>query len=181
MNQADTKQNKTNQAIVSSGELSSRPWPKYLIWCVSLVVLVVIVGGLAIWLNQRAKSDDNISDTETTLLTKAATAIETRDYSTLGKIVPTIKEQADYQKDPNYLYVLASYHIGLNDPAVAEDYLGQLNKVYDPSVGYAKPLQEVVKMAPVKQLSQQVREMQAPKNQSVQVHGLGDRGAPKSH
>jgi hypothetical protein len=103
-----------------------------------VVVVIVLVVGLAIYLNHRnderkaqlaAKTVCETSDSGA-LLNDAAESLEPTQTIQLKPILKQIQALKSYQQDPNCLYVAVTYYLNIQDPINAQAYLTKFNKVY---------------------------------------------------
>lgn len=70
-------------------------------------------------------------------LARAAPLLASGETQQLQPIVAEIEATDNFTQDPNCLYIVVQYYIGISDAANARRYFNDLEKVYNPQTSYS--------------------------------------------
>lgn len=92
------------------------------------LLLIILIGALLLavstagykWAYKRLTTKSLPQACSEDQITQANNAINTQKVEELGEIVGEIKQQTDFDKDPNCLYIITEYDTLLSDPQKAE-------------------------------------------------------------
>lgn len=134
------KRNHTKPTDVTVGSVSKRAkWLQKPLIIFLAAILVIGVIGVGLWYrNTRNKTPVptiRVACTDNTLAA-AASVLAPADNKQLQPIVEQIRNTEGFTEDPNCLYVVLTYYINVSDPNEARRYFTDLEKVYNPEVGY---------------------------------------------
>ena len=132
---------------------------KNLRWLIPLVVIVIAVGIVAIVININSKKPtkksniivNNVCTTQNNinLLSKFALYSNQNNISGQANIVSAVKKLSNYKNDPNCLYVIVIYYLNTSNPQ-ANTYFKELQKEYNPKVGFSYALGYHLSMSEIK-------------------------------
>lgn len=135
--------NSTNPVVIGTG---GRVWPRKLkkflasryiaLFAVYLIVVTVLAVGAATIHTRNKHQTEKQNQQRQEILATAAPNLINADPRKLDQTVERIKQQPNWETNPNYLYILLTYYISLSDAQNARLYYGKLVAVYDPKVGF---------------------------------------------
>lgn len=137
-----TMEQKESEVVVSP---KLRNYPKIIKRTTITLLILIILTSLSFYvyhLTNKKKAivslDPCTSDTK--LLNSAASAFINNNLNTERQLTTRVKSLTNYQKDPNCLYIVTNYYINNGNESNAAKYLNQLQKVYNPKVGFSPKL-----------------------------------------
>jgi hypothetical protein len=71
------------------------------------------------------------------IIREASGPIGSSDQEALGAVVDKITALADYDRDPNCLYIALQFSIAAGDAVTSSTYLSKLEQVYNSAVGFS--------------------------------------------
>ncbi|HET8709306.1 MAG TPA: hypothetical protein VFL85_03415, partial [Candidatus Saccharimonadales bacterium] len=115
--------------------------------------------------HQQSKQNQNTSakHAKTQLLHEAGSKLAPQDSAALGPIVKQIEQQPDFDTDADYLYVLTTYYLNVNETDKAGDYLAKLKTAYDPAKGFDASIKPVSDWMTIEQLQSKLQAVKSPK------------------
>jgi hypothetical protein len=107
---------------------------KMIVTAAVVVVLLLAAGGAYYFWPGRSHKSSGVCSDKT--LSESAPFLNDNKAAELVGTVQYIERQPNYQTDPNCLYVLTQYYIGVSNAGSARQNYDLLVKVYQPDPGY---------------------------------------------
>ncbi len=114
--------------------------PKKWFWLLGILVLVTSAVSLLAFNHRHTGQLSKSPVCGRDVLDKAGSALRSHRDADLGTVVSAIMKLPRFDTDPNCLLVVLNYDVYRGDPKAGRLHLDQLNRVYEPSMGFDRAI-----------------------------------------
>ncbi len=120
---------------------SAKRFGKRRLLAVGLVLIFVLVSILsAVYFVAKPFDKKPSAICSEATLREASSALSPASLGQLKPIAEKVMSTKNYDKDPNCMYIVLTYHTNNDQPAIARSDLEKLRKMYDPTQGFSSYL-----------------------------------------